>query len=229
MSRTCAPISTPGGGTAKVRNSKPSAFAGPQGSASAPCRPDCRNRGRRSSCPSGCRPACPWRTRPRQRPATSSSPRSGRCRGSACRRRPRQCRSRARCRGSCLSSRLIERGGLRRAVERLRHRAFLLEALMRLHRGRHLVFVVDLVDLDLVALDAALAVHQRVVVLIAGHSTVPTFCVGPVRSHCVAEQHLLVLGHAPTRRAPTRPPRPPPAPVPFDNVVICSSLCLARA
>ena len=63
---------------------------------------------------------------------------------------------------------LVQRRGLRRAVEAFQHRAFLLEALMRFHGRRHLVLVVDLEDLDLEALDAALAVHQGDVVLIAG-------------------------------------------------------------
>jgi hypothetical protein len=56
---------------------------------------------------------------------------------------------------------------LRRAVEAVQHGAFLLEALVRLHRRRHLVFVVDLDDTDLVALHAPLAVQQADVVVIA--------------------------------------------------------------
>ena len=63
---------------------------------------------------------------------------------------------------------LGQRCGLRRAVDALEDRAILLEALVRLHRRRHLVLVVDLDDLDLVALDAALAVEQRDVVMVAG-------------------------------------------------------------
>ncbi len=63
---------------------------------------------------------------------------------------------------------LVERRGLRRAVEAFQHGAFLLEALMRFHGGRHLVLVVDLDDLDLEAFDAALAVDQGDIVLIAG-------------------------------------------------------------
>jgi hypothetical protein len=62
---------------------------------------------------------------------------------------------------------LVQRRSLRRAIERLEHRAFLLEALVRFHGRRHLVFVVDLDDLDLVALDTALAVDQVDVVAIA--------------------------------------------------------------
>ena len=63
---------------------------------------------------------------------------------------------------------LGEGGGLRRAVDAFQHRAFLLEALVRLHGRRHLVLVIDLDHADLVALDAALAVQQRDVVVIAG-------------------------------------------------------------
>src|SRR5216684_6454429 len=62
---------------------------------------------------------------------------------------------------------LAQRGGLRRAIDEFHHRAFLLEALVGFHRRRHLVLVVDLEDLDLVALDSALAVHQGDVVLVA--------------------------------------------------------------
>ena len=62
---------------------------------------------------------------------------------------------------------LVEGRGLRRAVQALDHGAFLLEALVRFDRRRHLVLVVDLEDLDLVALDAALAVDQGDVVLVA--------------------------------------------------------------
>src|SRR5260370_40189722 len=55
---------------------------------------------------------------------------------------------------------LVQRRRLWRAVEALEHRALLLEALVRFHGRRHLVFMVDLDDFDLVALDTALAVNQ---------------------------------------------------------------------
>ena len=58
-----------------------------------------------------------------------------------------------------------ERIDVRRAVDGDGHRAFLLVALVGLHARRHLVLVVDLQRLDLVALDPALGVDQRDVVV----------------------------------------------------------------
>ena len=57
---------------------------------------------------------------------------------------------------------------MRRAVHGLDDGAFLLEALVRLHAGRHLVLVIDLDDAYFVAFHAALAVHERNVVVVAG-------------------------------------------------------------
>ena len=102
---------------------------------------------------------------------------------------------------------LGQRRGLRRAVEALEHRAFLLEALVRLHGRRHLVLVVDLEHADLVALDAALAVHERDVVVIAGAEEHADGLRGAGAVALQAEHELLLLrdGGA-CRQAPVRPP-----------------------
>ena len=60
---------------------------------------------------------------------------------------------------------LVERDRHRCAVEGHQHRALLLMALIGLDRGRHLVLVVDLVDLDLVALDATAGIDQVVIIV----------------------------------------------------------------
>ena len=169
MSSTCAPISRPGAGTAKVRSSKPSVLArssriGSRLLAGRIVVVDVGDllalevaaqlllgEGHRRT---GLRPVA---GRDREGVGVALAV-GGRRRAEAGRRAE----------DLVLFQLLVQRRGLRRAVEAFEHRAFLLEALVRFDGRRHLVLVVDLEDLDLVALDAALAVHQGDVVLVAG-------------------------------------------------------------
>ena len=169
MSSTCAPISTPGEGTAKVLSSKPSDLERSSRTAngvlaggvvevqvgdflalqaSAQLFLDERDRG------SGLRPVA-GREREDVGEALAVSRRGGAEAG-------------RRTEDLVLLELLGQGNGLRRAVEPLQDCAFLLEALVRLHRRRHLVLVVDLEHADLEALDTALAVHEVDVVVIAG-------------------------------------------------------------
>ncbi len=60
---------------------------------------------------------------------------------------------------------LVERHRHRRAVQGHQHRAFLLVALISFDRGRDLVLVVDLVDLELVPLNPAAGIDQVVIIV----------------------------------------------------------------
>ena len=116
---------------------------------------------------------------------------------------------------------LGQRRGLRRAVDALEHRAFLLEALVRLHRRRHLVLVVDLDDLDLVALDAALAVDAgRCSHGSRGRGARRRVCVAPVRSHCRPN----TISFSCARAAPAASARAPAAIAAMRQLHVCSSL-----
>ena len=84
---------------------------------------------------------------------------------------------------------------MRRAVHAVQDRALLLEALVRFHPRGHFVLVVDLEHLDLVALDAALAVHQRNVVVVGGAQRGADDLRGTRTVALQADDDLLVLGN----------------------------------
>src|SRR6185437_559041 len=87
-----------------------------------------------------------------------------------------------------LGERLYDRG----AIDAHRHGASLLLALIGLHAGRNLVLIVDVDQLDLVALDAALAVDEVHVVVDAGaHEHADVF--GGTRAVALLADHQLLL------------------------------------
>src|SRR6185503_18298462 len=88
---------------------------------------------------------------------------------------------------------LGQRRDLRSAVDAFEYGALHLEALVRLHGRRHLVLVVDLEHADLVAFDAALAVNEADVVVIAGAKEYAHGLRGAGAVALQAEHQLLVL------------------------------------
>ena len=186
MSRTCAPISTPGGGTANVRSSKPSDLGQilEDGQRFLAGRIVVEQVGDLLALEVAAELFLGEGDRRRRLRPVARGNREQIGIALAVGRR-RRAEARATCRGSCPRpaswsgppSAACRRGPCSTAPSFLKRSCASIA-------GRHLVFVVDLDDADLVAFDAALAIHQGDVVVIAGAQERADRLRGPVRSHC---------------------------------------------